>query len=93
MSQPRYAIVITKSTSVEQIERYLPGNYVVAASEEIVDQETGFPAVVIGGYDSAGWTLDDYVLPRLASGLIFGREISIERAHVLGAIDPGKDRV
>ena len=30
---------------------------------------------MIGGYDDAGWTLDGYVLPRLASGLIFGEEI------------------
>lgn len=32
---------------------------------------------VIGGYDNAGWTLDDYVLPRLASGGMHGREIDL----------------
>lgn len=30
---------------------------------------------IIAGEDVAGWTLDDYVIPRLASGLIFAEEI------------------
>jgi hypothetical protein len=44
----------------ERVEPYLPMNYSVGC--------------VIAGYDHAGWTLDDYVLPRLASGLIMGEE-------------------
>ena len=32
--------------------------------------------VVIEGEDVAGWTLDDYVIPRLASGLIFATEVT-----------------
>jgi hypothetical protein len=31
--------------------------------------------VLIAGEDDHGWTLDGYVLPRLASGLMPGREI------------------
>jgi hypothetical protein len=32
--------------------------------------------VIIAGTDYAGWTLDGYVLPRLASGLMFGEEVT-----------------
>ena len=32
-------------------------------------------SVVISGYDDRGWTLDGYVIPRLASGLIVAREV------------------
>jgi hypothetical protein len=31
---------------------------------------------LIEGEDNAGWTLDGYVIPRLASGLIFAKEVS-----------------
>ena len=33
--------------------------------------------VLIVGRDSAGWTLDGYVIPRLASGTIFAEEVSV----------------
>lgn len=46
----------------ETIARYLPRNYSV--------RRTGERFVLIQGTDKAGWTLDSYVLPRLASGLI-----------------------
>jgi hypothetical protein len=31
----------------------------------------------ITGTDQAGWTLDDYVIPRLASGLIVAKEVEV----------------
>jgi hypothetical protein len=37
----------------------------------------GREGLVIEGTDNAGWTLDGYVLPRLASGLYFGKEIPV----------------
>lgn len=46
---------------------YLPGNYSVIGEDE--------QYVYIRGADNAGWSLDDYVIPRLASGLIFCEEI------------------
>ena len=48
------------------VAAYLPGNYTAHACEG---------GVGIVGRDVAGWTLDDYVLPRLRSGLIFGVEV------------------
>jgi hypothetical protein len=49
------------------IRAYLPENYKVVAVHE--------DHVLIAGQDNAGWTLDGYVLPRLASGLYFGEEV------------------
>lgn len=57
----------TVTGTAYQVAPYLPHNYVVVGSDG--------ERTVIAGVDRAGWTLDDYVLPRLASGLYFGREI------------------
>lgn len=64
----RYAVVSTKRDSAESISRYLPANYRIIADQR--DQ------VIVAGTDNAGWTMDGYVLPRLASGLIAGHEIT-----------------
>jgi len=68
--------VIRGATSVKQAEAYLPGNYVLCESFWAAD---GLKApkliVIIGGKDNAGWTMDDYVVPRLASGLLWATEI------------------
>jgi hypothetical protein len=79
----RYAIIGRRHCShgVESIERYLPDNYNVLGEVEDFDGDdplSAGPVVVIGGEDRAGWTLHDYVLPRLASGLIWGHEIGLE---------------
>jgi hypothetical protein len=65
MSQRR-ALIKTQDAGV--VARYLPSNYVVL--------ETTEDGVLISGQDNAGWTLDGYVLPRLASGLYFGEEVT-----------------
>lgn len=66
---PRYATIPHgASGSREGIRNYLPANYAVLGGGE--------DTTVIGGYDQHGWTLDDYVLPRLASGLYFGAELT-----------------
>ena len=45
-------------------DKLVPSNYVTI-------MHTGSLFVI--GRDSAGWTLDDYVLPRLASGGVYGQ--------------------
>jgi hypothetical protein len=50
------------------VEAYLPMNYDLDGSDE--------DYVYIVGVDNAGWTLEDYVIPRLASGLIFAEEVN-----------------
>jgi hypothetical protein len=62
----RYALVASDAGA---IATYLPGNYRVLGT---VDGQT-----VIAGRDQAGWTLEGYVIPRLASGLYFATEIDL----------------
>lgn len=66
-TQTRYALA---RIPVSVAERYLPANY---RAEEISEN-----VVLISGHDNAGWTLDDYVIPRLASGLYIARELRVE---------------
>jgi hypothetical protein len=65
----RYAVA--RFDSVRQAEAYLPDNYHVAQTSFLPDDKVD---VLIAGTDKAGWTLDEYVIPRLASGGIFARE-------------------
>lgn len=62
----RYALVAADAAAVSA---YLPENYRVLGS---VDGQA-----VIGGRDAVGWTLDAYVIPRLASGLYFATEVDL----------------
>ena len=68
----RYAIVRgTRSRS--EAEAYLPGNYRViwyGDAPVYTGGERVAPAAIIAGTDDHGWTLDGYVIPRYASGLI-----------------------
>jgi hypothetical protein len=61
--------VIVGGGSLSQVQAYLPANYTATEDDG---------TIVIEGTDSAGWTLDDYVIPRLASGLIWARETTAE---------------
>lgn len=56
--------------SIHTVRRFLPDNY-----SATLRQMGRKPEILIYGEDVAGWTLDDYVIPRLASGLIFAKEI------------------
>ncbi len=69
MNPTRYAIV---SADAKQVEAYLPSNYRAC---DVTPDEVSTSVTLIIGVDSAGWTLDDYVLPRLASGMHFGHEL------------------
>ena len=78
----RYGLIYSNAADAERVPAYLPDNYEVLHSE--LDMSLA-PAgglnqkrwTVIAGEDVAGWTLDGYVIPRLASGLIFGEEIDL----------------
>jgi hypothetical protein len=62
----RFAVV-TGARSRTEVEAYLPDNYKVISR---VPQHLGHVAYIIQGQDVAGWTMEDYVIPRLASGMI-----------------------
>lgn len=68
----RYALV--ERSEAVQVERYLPENYQVIG--EVL--ERGHTATLIAGHDYAGFTLDDYIIPRLASGLRFCKELKAD---------------
>ena len=57
---------VTGARSVREVEAYLPDNY------RVTDwyQHGNRLIVLIEGEDALGWTLADYVAPRLASGLM-----------------------
>jgi hypothetical protein len=48
---------LINSEKINTIRRYLPGNYQAARLGTFT---------LVYGYDQAGWTLEDYVLPRMA---------------------------
>jgi hypothetical protein len=79
----RAAIIERPTSPLSTIQAYLPGNY------SAVTQADG--SVLIFGQDSCGWTLDDYVIPRLASGLHFAREIALD--SIVEAVDRAYDAV
>jgi hypothetical protein len=68
----RYAIV-RNARSRREAEAYLPANYEVVHEGSEHQQ----PLFVIEGKDDHGWTLDGYVIPRYASGLIWAEEIDL----------------
>jgi hypothetical protein len=78
LQRERFAVVLDDATSLEQVQYYLPQGY-TAKIEHLPGNQAGKTSnamrVVIRGYDIAGWTLDDYVIPRLASGLIVATEV------------------
>jgi len=73
-TKTRFAVV-QNARNAKQLWSYLPENYRIIGPDF---GEPNRPVYLIGGEDSAGWTLDDYVIPRLASGLIWATEITDE---------------
>lgn len=67
-------------TTRATVERYLPGNYEVTFS----DNEFAY----VKGEDMAGWTAEDYVIPRLQSGMIYAEKIN--EADYVAATRPGE---
>ena len=65
--ETKEAIVLRDNVSVDEVNRYLPQNY------KAFRTPGGF--ILIYGEDLYGWTMQDYVIPRLASGLITAREL------------------
>ena len=64
----RFAVV-TNYQNVGQVRDYLPANY------KVIHIDENGAGVLIAGEDDAGWTLDEYVIPRYASGLIVCIEV------------------
>ena len=67
MKDIRTARVMTKD-SLSTVRAYLPSN-------DIAERDTTTGRIFITGTDDHGWTLDGYVIPRLASGMIVAEEV------------------
>ena len=63
----RRAVILAGPTNLETVQAYMPSNYTAMQSSD--------GEIIIEGYDDAGWTLDGYVIPRWASGLICCGEV------------------
>lgn len=83
----RTAIITGGAEDLDHVGRYMPNNYqALQIDAQPFDTYAALGApmpttaafILIVGEDVAGWTLDGYVLPRLASGLIFAVEVKFE---------------
>ena len=81
VQRKRRAIVTSPSAGshhplalLSTVSNYLPSNYEAYESSGTIHGDV----IMIEGYDRAGWTMDDGVIPRLASGLIVAREVDAE---------------
>ena len=82
-------VIRVESIDRDLIERYLPENSYVTQ----VWEQSGHTTVE--GEDDHGWTAEDYVIPRLGSGLIAAKVTSVlsfdidEAQHYFGDEDDG----
>ena len=73
MNDYRYARVLDDDVkTLGKVRAYLPSNY---TARRIPVGFTDY-AILIEGCDDHGWTLEGYVIPRLASGLIVATEVT-----------------
>lgn len=69
-------LAIAKTGKSKQVADYLPANY------KVIGRTLDNNGTIIVGVDDHGWTLADYVIPRLASGLI-----ACEEVHEINGLD------
>lgn len=72
MNNYRTAVVSGRDVTLERVRAYMPANYSAYMSDDSDDD------VIVTGQDYAGWTLDNYVIPRLASGGMVAIELDVE---------------
>lgn len=71
----RVAVITdVKRSPIDVVRRYLPSNYTATPHLRVVGY-TVEEEILIVGEDVAGWTLDGYVIPRLASGMHYAKEV------------------
>lgn len=69
--------ILVGEMDTERVAAYLPDNFKVIGSTPEGD-------TIVEGVDKMGWTVDDYVLPRLLSGLIYAKEVPVTVVHKYG---------
>ena len=66
----RLVTVDPDRTTKDEVARYLPSNFKIIGTTE-----NG--RFIVAGRDVAGWTVEDYIIPRLASGLIASETLEV----------------
>lgn len=72
------AAKVNSKRDLREVSAYLPSGYMACAAPD--------GTIYIVGEDIAGWTLDDYVIPRLRSGLIAAQEIELSELPPLASL-------
>lgn len=62
-------LAIAATGKAKEVAQYLPNNY------QVLGRTLDVTGTIIVGVDDHGWTLDHYVIPRLASGMIHCEEV------------------
>ena len=62
-------VAIADTGKSKEVAQYLPNNY------QVIGRTLDNTGTIIIGVDDHGWTLDGYVIPRLATGLIHVEEV------------------
>lgn len=86
MSDGRVVWCLVEGRDIGRVSAYLPRGW------EVVDtDETGLDgdSCIVRGVESAGWTFNDYVQPRLESGLLWADELEDGEALELERIYQG----
>lgn len=73
MGQRAALVTISDPSQGRVVAKYLPSNYKVVEAHDTY--------VLVVGVDNAGWTLDGYVIPRLASGLFHAEETEVPEEY------------
>ena len=77
MSEMKYVLVNAASGTREEVAKYLPTNFRLIGITFPSDYYPEGEYIVVGK-NVAGWTVNEYVIPRLGSGLIAAREVWME---------------
>ena len=72
----------TVGDAARRVDAYLPANYAIAYAGPNPD---GSVTVTVTGTDYRGWTAEDYVIPRLASGLYTAEVVKDEQPTTKGS--------
>jgi len=73
------------SSGYRKVADLLPYGYRVLG--EVERESPSERLLIIAGADRDGWTLDSYVIPRLASGLFHAREVEVGERRAKSATD------
>jgi len=73
-------VAIANTGKSKEVAKYLPSNY------RVLGRTLDNTGTIIIGVDDHGWTMEQYIIPRLASGMIHCEEVTHEEGKDWGDI-------